>query len=224
MLKKLLELLASKGDFIDVSRENILSMLSTSKEMFDLVYKSLDQQVDYSIKKGISKIDRQLNDKKRVVRQMVYEHLAISGASDLLKSIQFFSIVSDIERIGDYVKNLAEVLDYIPKKLVINEPYQKRFHQMVTGTKKMFEKTEKAVKDFNDSEATDAIVKYQNLSSICESIIEDIIKSNGDTVSKSDVRLLMMARYTKRVNAHLKNVAETLKNPLQTISKTCTYD
>jgi phosphate uptake regulator len=90
---------------------------------------------------------------------------------------------------------------------------------MVTGTKKLFEKTEKAVHDFDEGQATDVMVKYQGLSSICESIVEDIIKSNGDSVPKSDVRLLMMARYTKRVNAHLKNVAETIKDPIQTISK-----
>ena len=224
MLKKLLELLASKQDFVEISRENVLSMLSTSREMFDLVYKSLDRQIDYSIKKGISKIDKQLNDKKRVVRQMVYEHLAISGSTDLLKSIQFFSIVSDIERIGDYVKNLTEVLDYIPQKMVVSELYAKRFEEMVLGTKKMFEKTQNAVKDFNESEATDAIVKYQSLSATCESLITDIITSNGDSVSKSDVRLLMMARYTKRVSAHLKNVAATLKNPLDTISNPSCFD
>lgn len=217
MLKKLLELLAAKGDFIDVSKDNILSMLSTSREMFHLVYKAMDQQTDYSVKRGISKIDRELNEKRRLVRQMVYEHLAISGAKDLLKSVQFFSVVNDIERVGDYVKNIAEVIDYIPKKLVISEPYTKRFEQMVKGTKKMFEKTHRAFQKFDDSEATDVMVRYQSLSGICDSIVEDIVKTNGDSVTKSDVRLLMLARYAKRINAHLKNVAEAIKNPIETI-------
>ena len=218
MLKKLLEILSSKEDLIDISKENILSMLSTSKEMFSLIFKSLEQQVDHSVKRGIAKIDRELNEKKKSVRQMVYEHLAISGPRDLLKSIQFFSIVSDIERIGDYAKNLAEVLDYIPEELVVNEPYTERFNQMVSGTKMMFEKTERAMQDFDEAEATEVMVKYQSLAGTCESIIRDIITSNSDSVPKSDVRLLMMARYTKRINAHLKNVAATLKNPIDTIS------
>ncbi|MBN1114551.1 MAG: hypothetical protein JXA66_04365 [Oligoflexia bacterium] len=216
MLTKLLELLGSKADLIELSKENALSMLNTSHEMFNLVVQALGQKADHSIKEGISRIDRRINEKQKEVRKMVFEHLAISGVKDLLTSVQLFAMVTDIERIGDYVKNLAEVVDYIPDGIKIEE-YRSKFDEIVNQTKTMFERTLDTVKNFNDAEASEVIVKYENVARDCEIVISDIIKAPGDTVKKSNVRLLLLVRYIKRINAHLKNVAAAIKNPVHNI-------
>lgn len=218
MLKKLLEILSTQGDLIDVSKNEVISMLSISKEMFSLTFEAMEQNVGHSVKKSIAKIDKELNEKRKNIRQMVFEHLAISGAKDLIKSIQFFTMSNSIERIGDYVKNLAEVIDYLEEEIKLRDDLKEGFNQTIVDTMLMFDKTIESIKEGQDESATEVVVKYRNVSSICENIIKEIITQKENCISKSDARTLMMARFIKRVAAHLRNVAMSIKDPLESLS------
>jgi phosphate transport system protein len=215
MLKKLLEILNTRGDLIDVSKEEIISMLSISKEMFSLTCEAMEQNVGHSVKKSIGKIDKELNEKRKNIKQMVFEHLVVSGAKDLVQSIRFFTMSNSIERIGDYVKNLAEVLDYLEEAIKIREDLKEGFNQILVDTVLMFDKTIEAIKENNEEKATEVIVKYRNVSSICENTIREIITQKENCISKSDARTLMMTRFIKRVAAHLKNVTRSIKDPIE---------
>jgi len=214
MINRLLELLKNDNDLIELSKQKSLSMLNTSKEMVVLVFNSLNCSVTFSIKQSISKIDQTLNYLQKEVRKMVFEHLAISGVKDLVKSLQLYSIVNDIERIGDNAKNLAEVLDYIPCELVVSEEYRVRFKEVVKSTDELFNLSIDTLKNFDVIVAEQVIVKYQSISRLCEELIKEIVTSDKELVKKADLRLLMILRYTKRVNAHLRNVANMVKEPV----------
>jgi len=214
MIKELLEMLKDSADLIDLSKQKSMSMLTTSKEMVTLVFNALNCSASCNVKQSISKIDQSLNKLQKEVRKMVFEHLAISGVKDLVKSLQLFSIVNDIERIGDNAKNLAEVLDYIPCELVVSEEYVNRFKEVVKSTDELFNLSIETLKNFDVINAERVIVKYQNISRLCEELIKEIVTSDKDLVKKADLRLLMILRYTKRVNAHLRNVAYTIKEPV----------
>lgn len=214
MLKELLEILNNKQDLIEISKAKSLSMLHTSQEMVALVFNALDKNSYHSLKTSISKIDQTINEMQREVSKMVFEHLAISGVKDLIKSIQLFSVVDDIERIGDNAKNLADVLEYLPGELIISEEYSSRFKEVVKETENMFTLSIETLNEFNTTTAEQIVVKYQSISSICEGIISEIVRSKGDTVKKSDLRLLMLMRYTKRINAHLRKIAMVVKEPV----------
>ena len=220
MLKKLLEILKADGNLIDISESKALSMLKTSKEMFNLVFEAMEQNSD-QVKAGVGKIDKVLNEKQKEVRRMVYEHLAISGAKDLMKSIQLFSIVNNIERIGDYAKNLAEVLDYVTDDFNPSSEYSESFDMLISETRELFDKTISVLdsKIADDHSATEVQVKGVSISSRCNSLIESIIQSSGECVKKSNVRLLLMVRYIKRINAHLKNIVMTLKDPVNSLNE-----
>lgn len=214
MLKELLGILNSKQDLIEISKCKSLSMLYTSQEMVALVFNALDKNSYNSLKASISKIDQTINEMQRDVSRMVFEHLAISGVRDLIKSMQLFSVVDDIERIGDNAKNLADVLEYLPGEIIISPEYKERFKEVVSETENMFKLSVETLSGFNTATAEQIVVKYQGISRVCESIISEIVKSNGDTVKKSDLRLLMLMRYTKRINAHLRNIAQIVKEPV----------
>lgn len=214
MLKELLEILNKKCDLLEISKSKSMQMLTTSKEMVNLVFNTLEKNSYTSVKLSISKIDRSINETQREVSKMLIEHLAISGVKDLIKSMQLFSIVGDIERIGDNAKNLADVLDYLPDELVISASYIERYKEAVIETNNMFSLTIESLTSFSVSSADAVIVKYQNISKICEGIIRDIVTSNSKDVKKADVRLLMLMRYTKRINAHLRNICHIVKEPI----------
>ena len=56
--------------------------------------------------------DVQVNKLEREIRKKVVAHLSIQGnRSDVPYSLLLMSLVKDVERLGDYAKNLAEVID-----------------------------------------------------------------------------------------------------------------
>ncbi|MCH8936264.1 MAG: PhoU domain-containing protein, partial [Gemmatimonadetes bacterium] len=60
----------------------------------------------------IYKQDVKVNKLERKIRKQVIAHLSIAGNSaDVPYSLLLMSLVKDVERIGDYAKNLAETLD-----------------------------------------------------------------------------------------------------------------
>lgn len=220
MLSELLKLLKGKGDLLEISKNKSLAMLNTSREMVSLVFNTLEKNSYKKVKASISKIDKTINEMQKEVNKMIIEHLAISGVKDLIKSLQLFSIVDDIERIGDNAKNLADVLDYLPDELIISDSFTERFTDVVVETDLLFSLTVETITDFNVSTADLVIVKYQNISRVCEGIIREIVTSESNNVNKADVRLLLLMRYTKRINAHLRNISQIVKEPINlSISK-----
>ena len=70
--------------------------------------------------------DVQVNKLEREIRKKVVAHLSIQGnRSDVPYSLLLMSLVKDVERLGDYAKNLAEVIDIrsapLPKDAIVQE-------------------------------------------------------------------------------------------------------
>ena len=71
------------------------------------------------------KLDRQINDDEITVRRMVLEHLAANPKGDLAAGVVLISTIIDIERVGDYAKNVYEQAERLaepwPEKDGFNE-------------------------------------------------------------------------------------------------------
>ncbi len=57
----------------------------------------------------VAKQDRTINKAERSVRKNVLKHLAVSGGDHAVSALVLTSIIIDIERIGDYSKNIIEL-------------------------------------------------------------------------------------------------------------------
>ncbi|MEE9132416.1 MAG: PhoU domain-containing protein, partial [Gemmatimonadota bacterium] len=63
----------------------------------------------------IYKRDVQVNKLERTIRKQVIAHLSLAGSSASLPyCLLLMSLVKDVERLGDYAKNLSEVREYHP--------------------------------------------------------------------------------------------------------------
>ena len=62
-------------------------------------------------------MDKKINEFERDVRRKVMTHLAIGGKEDIGSGLVLVSVVIDIERIGDYTKNIYDLAVNHPKKL-----------------------------------------------------------------------------------------------------------
>jgi hypothetical protein len=151
MLKDLWNLLSRSETLLDEARRDAIAMLEMAEDMFELVLKAMVEEAHADCVDRISRMDQMLNVQQQGIRKKVFEHLAVSRGSDLLMGLVLTSVVIDLERIGDYTKNIGEMVCLLPAKMDFG-PYAERYESVVSRTRALFEKTRTAFES-SDPEA-----------------------------------------------------------------------
>lgn len=193
---------------LSIAQKEVIKMLEKSKDMYiysvNAVFEKHEVPVD------IYKYDQELNQMQIDIRKKVLEHLSISPAQDISLSLTLINLVVDIERLGDYSKNLLELAKKYPEKLTGR--YIEELREIHNIVHENFSKTINAYKDENKEIGKDVMGTHANLAVRCEEIIDKII-ADEKIGSRNGIILTLLARYLKRVSAHLKNVASSVVNP-----------
>ena len=158
-----------------------------------------------------------INEYEKEVRKKVLTHLAISGVKDLTPGLVLVSIIIDIERIGDYTKNIVELAANHPKKLdgsIFEQDLSAVEEQLIA----MFDQLITAVKN-SDAEIGRTIM---NDASIITKKTDNwvFMLSKGQGTPENSVNAICLAlyiRYLKRICSHLRNIATSIVNPFHRI-------
>ncbi len=206
------------SSLVDHSFQDAFEMLAISQEMFEKVTKALLESSKVEDWDDIAATDKRLNKMHRSVRKRLFEHLSLSGGKDLYSSLILLNVVNDIERIGDYNKNIADILNMIPQKLEIGD-YGKSLEEIYVETNDFFDLTETAFKEDDEEAAKEVLTNYRALSKKCDGLLKQIFDDfkGEDKVSKDLIPLVLLLRFFKRLDAHLKNIASTVINPFHRI-------
>jgi phosphate uptake regulator len=219
MLERMWELLKGRQGLISAAWNDCLTMLVTDREMLLIVTEAMKQETDIKVREKVAAMDKQINAQQQEVRKKVFEHLVLSQGKDMLQGLQMLMIVIDLERIGDYGKNIAEVVDMVPSRLNFHQ-YEGRYNEVVAGTLEMFDLTLIALRDGNEAKAQEATQRYRSISQTCDGTLEEIVSAGGvpgDCIEQWKLGLVLILRYLKRVSAHLKNVCSSMVNPFHRI-------
>lgn len=188
--------------------EKVEEMLLIAKEMFKLSLQVLmDKEKE---KEDIYRIDQELNRFQINVRREILEHLSINPRQDITGSLVLITIVIDIERIGDYSKNLIELAHKYPKRLT--GPYIDKLRRIDNEILEMFDQTIISFKKADIELGKKIMERHVRLSRECEDIVEALIEDE-EISSRMGIICALLARYLKRTSAHLKNVASSVVNP-----------
>jgi phosphate uptake regulator len=219
MLEKLLNLIKGSQGLIDEARQESFEMIIMGKEMFILALDAVHEETTREVMKTLAGMDKTLNQLEMSVRKKVFSHLAISRGEDLLEALQLNVIITDLERIGDYTKNIGELVEMMPGKMDFGS-HDTTFHQVKDLALELFDLTYKALEDKDEKLANEAIRKYDVVSKSVDARIEKVVagKEMSETVEKRHVALVLLLRYTKRICAHLKNICTSVVNPFHQIS------
>ena len=193
-------------------------MLDIDLTMFKASIESLRKSDSADINIDIFSMDKKINAFERDVRRKVMTHLAIGGKEDISSGLVLVSVVIDIERIGDYTKNIYDLAVNHSKKLNGGSA-EDRLAEIEKISFKLFEDTIDAFKNQNIEKARGLMGYYkENISTQSDAITNDIIAgkiSDLDTGSASAVGLY--ARYLKRIAAHSRNLISSIVNPFEKI-------
>jgi phosphate uptake regulator len=163
-------------------------------------------------------MDRQLNKVQQDIRKKVFEHLAVSKGQDLLSGLILTSIVIDLERIGDYSKNIGDLVNLFDGSIDLGDRRDALYLQL-DRSNEIFDLTREALAEQDKESAKKCMKLYGKISKDCDSMLEEIIShaKNDAAVSKADLSLVLLLRYFKRVGAHLKNIASATVAPFPMI-------
>ncbi len=197
-----------KAGLLNEALKETEEMLLVAKNMFSFSLRVLmDKEKE---KEDIYKIDRELNKLQRNVRRKILEHLSINPQQDVTSCLVLITIVIDIERIGDYSKNLIELSHKYPQRL--KGKYIERIREIEKDIEGLFDGTIDAFKNADIDLAKQIMEKHARIAVHCEKVVEDLVEDT-QVSSRMGIICALLARYLKRVSAHLKNIASGVSNP-----------
>jgi phosphate uptake regulator len=139
------------------------------------------------------------------------EHLALQPSVDTTACLLLMSVVKDAERLGDYAKNLLQVAEFLQKPID-----RALFSQYFNGVDKqlleLFTNTKQAFIETDLDMANSAWDYHKKIGKGCDEIVKKVANSNL-TVNEA-VCFALIARYFKRINSHLTNIATSVVLPL----------
>ena len=193
-------------------------MLDIDLTMFKASIKSLRKSDSAEIDIDIYKMDKKINEFERDVRRKIMTHLAVGGKEDIGSGLVLVSVVFDIERIGDYTKNIHDLAVNHPKK-INGGNLEDRLAEIEKISFNLFEKSIQAFKNQNIKKASSLMGNYkEHISKQSDAITNEIIMGKiGDLDSGSALAVGLYARYLKRIAAHSRNLISSIVNPFERI-------
>ena len=193
-------------------------MLEIVRQMFNESISSLRNSDTAEIPIDIYATDKKINEFERDVRRKVMTHLAISGREDIGSGLILVSVVIDIERMGDYTKNIYDLALQHPRKLDAGS-FEDSLSNMENSTKEFLNKAIDAFKEQNIDSARELMVQYKTeISSKSNEIVNSLVSGKDkEFTSDQAAALCLYARYLKRMAAHSRNLVSSIVNPFERI-------
>jgi phosphate transport system protein len=211
MFENLLSFWRGKDFLIQVFTE-FKDMLDDAEFMFRAVCDSLVENIkEPDLKKKIYEADKKINVFEKDIRKRIVEHLSLQPSVDVTACLLLMSVVKDAERLGDYSKNLYQVTELLEKP-IDKALFLKFFDEIHKDILKLFEQTKEAFLESDDTKAQLSWDYETKIAKRCDNIIAELAQSN--LAVNQAVCFALIARYFKRLVAHLTNIATSVVLPL----------
>ena len=208
------------------SEDSLSQAWSSSNEMLVISHDMLNDSINAlrsgeknKVIKSIKQRDEIINQYHREIRKKVVTYYSVS--KDILNidsGLVLLNMVVDIERVGDYSKNILDLAKHHPKKLV-SEKISDELRIIEKAVIERFKNTVIAIETMDEDIARKLIKSYRSdLGKISDNLVASSISGNfqiGEEHKASS--MVLYARYLKRIGAHLKNITSVVVNPFESI-------
>jgi phosphate uptake regulator len=198
--------------FLTKVLEEFREMLGHTEMMFGLVRASLlEGKGNSDLAEKLRDTDKTVNAAQKDIRKRIIEHLSLQPTVDVNACLLLMSVVKDAERLGDYAKNLYEVAELLDKPIDA-KVFGRYFNGMDEDIATLFKLTKEAFVE-SDEEKAEMSWGYENkIAKWCDSVVAEL--AHSDLSVNEAVCFTLIARYFKRVVAHLVNIATSVVLPL----------
>ena len=159
--------------------------------------------------------DAEVNVLERSIRKHIVAHLSVhANTPNLPYCLLLMSLVKDVERIGDYTKNLSEVVDIyageLPEDEVVSE-----LREMRATIEKSFLAAAEVFVNSDRERALVLIAQGKDVARRADGLLARIARLDYD--AGKITALVLGVRYYKRIGGHLLNLLSSVVMPLHKV-------
>ena len=202
---------------VRVTYEHELGLLNQDlMEMAHMVERAIEQTFtafedqDFQMAEDIIKGDRTVNDMERAIEarclSLILRQQPVAG--DLRQVSTALKVVTDLERIGNHLSDMAEL--FVRMDLPELSRYSSAFPDMVRETRTLIGKAARAFVERNMAMGQEAIDADDGIDDFFNQIKEDLVKELKKDGSDADgcVDALMTAKYLEKIGDHGVNIGQ----------------
>jgi len=216
MWRKILDIWKA-DNLLEQAWQRSYEMIEITHQMFLEAVKTLRETDNTEVDRSIWEKDKIINRYTQQVRRQVLTHCTMQGPTELPSGLVLVVIVIDIERIGDYTKNMVDLAINHPKKLK-GFSYEDDLKEIETAVKDFFVRLKTSITNSDEVEALKLLKEYEWINPTCDKVAIKLIKEEGKEISAGDAATLVLYfRWLKRINSHLRNMTTSIVNPFDLI-------
>ena len=199
--------------------DDSIKMLSLSNDIFVQSIQYFNSGENIDAVKALKKEDQSVNDYYQLVRRKVLTHYSIDKPPvETSGGLTLVNMVVDIERIGDYCKNISDLTLIKSGPMDFGELHDD-IKSIEAEVESRFTKTIQAIQDQDEALADHLLNSYKKMvTKVSDKIVRKI--ASGEITLNDSAQgacIVLYARYLKRIGAHLKNITSTIVNPYDKI-------
>ena len=194
---------------LKVLRKNVSEMAQKVEESYVTLFEALesqDEEVIHKLKNNSKAFSKRQREIESQCLFLITKQQPIVG--DLRVVTASLKVVTDIERVGDHVSDMAELLLRLNMKDLFL--YSVHVKTMILATKEMIHNAVNAFVE-RDMESARELIKSDDVVDECfNKVKKDLIESLKKEVKDADecVDVLMLAKYLEKIGDHAVNICE----------------
>ncbi|MCK4352185.1 PhoU domain-containing protein [candidate division WOR-3 bacterium] len=162
-------------------------------------------------KKHIYDMDKEINKLQIDMRKKILEHLSISPEQDVTASLVLITVVVDIERIGDFSKNIVELWHAYTPAMEETE-YLHEIRSIREEIEELIIQTREAFKEADTRKAKKTMEEYTRICHRCDDSVKALFYDK-DLKTSEAIFYTLLSRYLKRISSHARNISSSVVNP-----------
>ena len=185
-------------------------MIADARHTFDLAMNSVTGGAVETVADEVRRIDRQINVTEIEIRRELLVHISVHGTADAGEMLVFMNMIKDLERIGDYNKNIFDLAlegvtfseaDDLEKILGFRDELSSRIALMGE------------ILDTRDEERARAYIERgDQLRREFDGLVNELVHATVPALAA--VPRALLYRFLKRVAAHCSNVVTAVVMPV----------
>ena len=194
----------------DAIDAQVQRMVTDARHTFDLAMNAITGGAVETVAEDVRQTDRQINVTEMEIRRALVVHASVHGGTDTPEVLVVMNMIKDLERIGDYNKNIFDMAeegvsfagsDYVDSVLAYRDEVSTRI--ALLGE----------ILSVRDEDRTRAYIQRgDELRREFDDHINDLIHSADPGIMA--VPRALLYRFLKRVSAHALNVASAVIMPV----------
>lgn len=189
----------------------LTAMLVDDRHSFDIATSALIGGADAStVGSDLRRTDRRVNEGEREIRRDLVVHASVHGAIDTPAILMYMSVVKDVERIGDYAKNVfdlaAEGVD------LSSAPDLGDLQRVRERISRLISETATAFAERDEDQARALIAEGDTMLDRFDELVAGYL--HAEQPGRDAVPRALFYRHCKRIVAHLMNVLSAVVMPL----------